>query len=241
MSEEVKFPGLYEELPFIAIYLLVSLKRDKAMFKAYSPVYDDPFIAGMEAQKTLVEELVTPRQLTGEMKLITQLVAADYTKIRNMLNRVESYINKATAPLTIAAADFGIRQVRLELEAKNDEGIVMQLRALHRNLESNKTALEPKGYTVAISTEFAALIPSLTTNSTTQNLKKDNRKELTRENIAEMNKLWKMMNEVLEDGKKIAREQKNDAMLGDYTFKYIQKKVRQDRKAKEGGTTPAVA
>ncbi len=239
MSEVVKFPGLFEELPFIALYLLVSLKRDKALFKAFSPVYDDAFIASMEAQKTLVEELITPRQLTGEMKLITQLVAADYTKIRNMLNRVESYLKKATEPLTLPVVDFGIRQTRVELVAKNDEGIVMQLRALYKNLENNKAALEPKGYTPAISTEFAALITSLTTNSTSQNLKKDDRRVLVSENIVEMNKLWKMMNDVMEDGKKMGREQKNDAMIGDYTFKYVQKKVRQDRKNKEGGTPPA--
>jgi hypothetical protein len=53
---------------------------------------------------------------------------------------------------------------------------------------------------------------------------------LTRENIEEMNKLWKIMSEVMNDGKKIAKEKKDAAMAKDYTFTDLQKKVRQDRK-----------
>jgi hypothetical protein len=236
MKNGAKFQGLHEELTFIALYLLVSLKRDKALFKKFSPVYDDKYIADMEAQKTLVEELTVPQQLTGEMKRITQLVASDYTNVRNMLNRLESYLDKVTEPLTMPVADFGIRPARVELHAKNDEGIVRLLRVLQKNFENNKAALAPKGYTEEISTELKALITSLTTNSTSQNLKKDDRKELTRENIEEMNKLWKMMSDVMDDGKKIAREQKNAPMVKDYTFKDLQKKVRLDRKQGGSGT-----
>ena len=230
MKDGVKFQGQYEDLPFIAIYLLVSLKRDKTKFKEFSPVYDDAYIAAMEAQKNIVEELSAPKQLTGEMKRITQLVATDLTKVRNMLNRLESYLDKVTEPLSIAVTDFGIRQTRTELNAKNDEGIVRQLRVLYKNMESNKAALAPKGYTEAISAELKALITSLTTNSTAQNIKKDDRKVLTRENIEEMNKLWKIMSEVMDDGKRIAKEKKDAAMAKDYTFTDLQKKVRQDRK-----------
>ena len=240
MKDGVKFQGLYEELTFIALYLLVSLKRDIALFKEFSPVYNDKYIADMEAQKNLVEELTAPQQLTGEMKSITRMVASDYTRVRNMVNRLESYLDKVTEPLTIAVADFGIRQARVELKAKNDEGIVHQLRVVQKNFENNKAAIEPKGYTTEIAAELKALITSLTTNSTAQNLKKDDRKVLTRENIEEMNKLWKMMSEVMDDGKKIAREQENAAMAKDYTFRYIQKKVRQDRQ-QGGGGTQAVA
>lgn len=53
---------------------------------------------------------------------------------------------------------------------------------------------------------------------------------LSRENIEEMNKLWKIMSEVMDDGKKIAKEQKNTAMAKDYTISDLQKKVRMDRK-----------
>lgn len=244
MKDEVKFPGLFEELPFNAFYILILLKRDKELFIEYSSVYGDLFITDMETQKDLVDELVPTRQLTSERKLLTRIVASDYTKTRNLANRAESYLDKvdtALTPLTMSVADFGIRQLRDELEAKNDEGIVRELRALHMNLENNKIALEPKGYTAAISTQFKNLIATLTTDSTAQNLKLDDRKVLTRENIQEMNKLWKMMSDVMEDGKKIGKELKNDAMVKDYTFSNIQKKVRLERKAAEEGGTPAGA
>lgn len=235
MEEKVQFHGAFEDLPFIAYYLWVSLNRDKEMFKAYSPLYDDAYITELEARKKSVETLVPSRQVTGEIKLITQAVAADYTKVRNIVNRIESYVKKATAPLTISADSFGIQQVRSELNSKNDEGIVKELRALHQNAENNKAALEGAGYTEAISKELDNIIKSLTTNSTAQNLKTDDRKALTRDNIIEMNKLWKIMAEVMEDGKKIAREKENTAMAKDYTFSNLQKKVRQDRKEKEDG------
>lgn len=238
MRNEVKFQCLYEELPFVALYLLVPLKRDKALFKAFSPLYTDEYIDALEAQKKLVEELVPSRQVTGEIKIITQQVASDYTRVRNMLNRLESYLKKAAAPLSMPASDFGIRQTRVELEAKNDEGIVKQLRVVQNNMDNNSAALEPVGYTKTISNELKALIISLTNNSTAQNIKIDDRRALTRENINEMNKLWKMMSDVLEDGKKIAKEKKNAAMVKDYTFKEIQKKVRQDRNT-TGGTNEA--
>jgi hypothetical protein len=233
MRNGAEFPGLYEELPFIAIYLLVSLKRDKALFTEFSTIYDDDYIADMEAQNDTVKNLISPLKLTGEMKVITKLVADDYTKIRGVVNRAESYLKKAKTGLTMAADDFGVSQVRDELEAKNDEGIVKNLRMLFNNLEDNKAVLVPKGYTPAVSTKFAALIESLGTDSVAQNLKKDSRITLTRENIETMNVLWRKMDEVMEDGKKIAKEKKNDAMLLDYSFKYIQKKVRLDRKKKE--------
>jgi hypothetical protein len=233
MEERVMFNCRMEELTFIAVFLLISMKRDKTLFKSYSPVYDDKYIAGFETQKDDVEALVNPSQLTGEMKAITTLVAADYTKVRNMLNRVEDYLKLTEAPLTMGIADFGIRKVREQLESKNDEGIVRELRNLFQNLENNKTALEPVGYTTAISAEFKALIPGLTADSVSQTSKKDSRIALTQENIKTMNKLWKTMDKVMESGKKIGKEQKNSSMIDDYTYAHVLKKVRLQRQDQE--------
>lgn len=220
------FPCRYEELSFIAAFLLITLIRDKALFLAYSPTYNDEFIEDFESLKTLVENLINPRKLTGERKVLTKLVAKDYANIRKYLNRLEDYLKMADLPLTLAVNDFGIRLVRHELEAKNDEGIVKELKTLFKNAEDNKLALEPKGYTVAVSAAISNLITSLTTDSVAQTVKLDSRIALTHDNKKAMNDLWLIMDQVMESGKKIAKEEGNDLMLKDYTYAALEKKVR---------------
>lgn len=237
MEEKVQFQGRIEEVIFAAVYLLVSLKRDKDLFKAYSPVYDDAFIAGFEAQSEQVDNLVSPKKLTGEMKVITRLVASDYKKIRNMVNRIDDYLKLSDGQLTMGSVDFGIKEVRRQLNSKNDEGIVKELKMLYKNTENNKLALEPKGYTDAVSNDFKTLIGSLGSNSQAQTLKKDSRIALTKENIKELNKLWTIMTQVMDSGKNIAKEQENDSMLKDYTYLNLKKKLRLERNTTEAPAT----
>lgn len=229
MLEKLLFRGRQEEIPFFSSYLLISLKRDKVPFKTYSKKFDDVYIEKFEAQKTIVDKLINPFHLTAERKVITGLVQEDYSKIRNMVNKIEDYVKLTETPLTISAADFGIKGVRKELLSKNDEGIVSELKIVFKNTEDNKLALESAGYSTEISAEFSELIDSLKNDSIDQNLKLDSRIALTQENIKEINKLWRIMDQVLESGKKIAREAKNDLMHKDYTFTHVIKKVRQVR------------
>jgi hypothetical protein len=229
---EVKsiIPCRIEEISFAAVFLLISLRRDALLFKNYSPLYDDKYIDDFEAQKTVVENLISPKQLTGEMKKITKLVAADYKRIRNIVNRIEDYLGMSKNPLSLDISDFGQAAVRKELEAKNDEGIVKEIITLFKNTEDNKAALAPVGYTPAFSAKISKIISDLTTDSVAQTSKKDDRIVLTHENMLELNKLWKIMSKVLESGKNIANEEENGSMLKDYTFAYIEKKVRLEHK-----------
>jgi hypothetical protein len=238
MKEKALFTCRIEELPFVVVFLLISLKRDKALFKAYAPTYDDAFIASIEAQATAVKARTSPKSLTGEMKSLTKLVAADYKSVRDMINHIETILESVTVKLTMGVEDFGVRAVREELYAKNDEGIVLQLRTLFKNVENNSVELEKEGYTPALSEEFEKLIDTLGEDSTTQTTKKDDRKYLTQGNIKEGNKLWALISKVMKTGKKIAKQMENDSMHDDYTFNNILKKVRLEHNTKDSGDSP---
>jgi hypothetical protein len=233
MEESPLFNCRIEEVPFIVAFLLISLERDKALFKAHSPVYTDDYIENFRNQLAVVEGLVAPIVLTGERKVITKLVNEDYQKVRHMVNRVADYLKLADGSLTLAAEDFGMKGVRAQLDVKNDEGIVKALRILYKNFEDNKTELAKAGYTSAVSAEFENLIADLSGHSKAQTTKKDDRIALTKQNIAETNKLWKTMVTVMGTGKTLAKEMGNDSMQQDYTIASLVKKVRLERKKEE--------
>jgi hypothetical protein len=244
--EEVErlFKCRIEELPFLGKLLLISFIRDKDGFITISPDYADPFTEKFQNQVKLVDELVNPKKLTGEMKVLTQKLSAHFKHTRNLVNRLEIYINKAVSdklPLTLTPSDFGIKLVRQEVNLKNDEGVVRNLQSLKNNLSENLTSLVAKGYTVAVQTELTTLIKELGEDSIAQTTKKKQREKLVNDNMSELNNLWSMMNDILKTGKAYAKE-KDSVKIKDYTYDHILKDVKMKRKEeakKEKTETPA--
>jgi hypothetical protein len=232
---EPLFKCRIEELPFLGKLLLISFIRDKDGFITISPDYADPFTENFQNQVKLVEELVNPKKLTSEMKVLTQKLAVHFTHSRNLVNRLEIYINKAVSdnlPLTMASSDFGIKLVRQEVNLKNDEGVIKNLKDLKKNLSDNLTSLVAKGYTVAVQTELTTLIKDLGDDSIAQTTKKKEREKLVNDNISELNNLWSMMNDVMKAGKTYAKE-KDPVKIKDYTYDHIIKDVQLKRKEEE--------
>jgi hypothetical protein len=231
METKAIFACRIEELPFLGTLLLNSFTRDEDDFIELSPTYDTPFTTTFTAKVALVEEVVNPEKLTGEMKKLTQKLGTHFANGRNLLNRVEIYIGKAAeekAPLTMAPKDFGIKAVRDEITLKNDEGAVRKLRILESNLKDNLIVLAPKGYSVAVQTELANLIKDLSADSIAQTKKKKDREKLVEENIGEFNTLWKMMTDIMKSGKAIYQK-KDKTKVSDYTYDHIIKDVQLKR------------
>jgi len=232
--EEPLFKCRIEELTFIGVFILVSFNRDKADFIKLSPDYNDPFAENCEQTITQVEELVAPKKLTGEMKKITQQLADGFTHCRNLMNKVERYVDKASqaGPLTMAPGDFGIKAVREAVGLKNDEGVVKNLRALQQNLTANLDALIPKGYTNEVQAELKTLIRDLNDTSVAQTLKKNERAELVKNNMGELNSLWLIIDDLMKSGKAIYKE-KDKSKVKDYTYAELIKNVQLKRKQEE--------
>ena len=240
--EDKQFKCRIEELPFLGVFLLTSFNRDKDDFIAFSTDYKEPFATTAKAKITLVEELINPKKLTGEMKKLTQKLRDGFTHCRNFVNKVERYLDKADTDkvvLTMAPADFGIKAIRDAVNLKNDEGAVLLLRTLQQNLADNLAVLATKGYTADVQTELKNLIKDLGDNSVAQTLKKKEREALVKNNMGQLNTLWLIMDNLMKDGKAIYKE-KDKSKLKDYTYTDLIKDVQLKRKSqKEGDSTTA--
>jgi hypothetical protein len=235
-----EFKCKIEELPFLGAITHEYFIRDKQDFIRFSPVYNDPFAANLLAQNKRVDELVSARKITAEMKRMTQKLAADFTRARNALNKIERYVTMAEVdglPLKIAAVDFGISEARVNLAKKNDEGVVLNLNVIRKNIQDNMSILEDKGYNADIQNELDTLIKDITSDSLAQTMKKKERQELVRNNIGELNKLWKIIDDILKTGKSIYKG-KDDQKVRDYTYTELIRNV-QIRRQKEDPKAPA--
>lgn len=235
-----QFKCKIEELPFLGAITHEYFIRDKQDFILFSPVYNDPFAATLLGQNKVVDDLVSSRKVTAEMKKMTQKLAADFTRARNVLNKVERYVTMSEAdglPLKIAAVDFGISEARMNLARKNDEGVVLNLNVIRKNIQENLAALEDKGYNADLQKELDSLIKDITGDSLAQTMKKKERQELVRKNIGELNKLWKMIDDILKTGKSIYKG-KDDQKVRDYTYTDLIRNV-QIRRQKEDPDAPA--
>lgn len=233
--EEPLFKCRIEELTFLGVFILVSFNRDKADFIELSPDYNDPFADNCQQTITLVEDLVAPKKITGEMKKITQQMADHFTHCRNLMNKVERFVDKASRAglaLTMAPGDFGIKDVREAVGIKNDEGVVKYLRTLLQNLTDNRATLVPKGYTEEVQTELKTLIRDLSNTSVAQTLKKNERAELVKNNMDKLNTLWLIIEDLMKSGKAIYKE-KDKSKLKDYTYADLIKNVQLKRKQDE--------
>jgi len=232
-----------EELPFLARFILDSFNRDEDDFIAFSPKYKNPFAANALAQIALVEELINPKKLTGEMKQLTRKLGEGFTHCRNLLNKLERYLDMAASDkleLTMAPADFGIKALRNEVNLKNDEGVVLKLRSLQQNLGDNVTVLVTTGYTLEVQTELANLIEDMSENSVAQTRKKKEREKLVKDNMGQLNKLWALAVDLMKSGKAIYKE-KDKGKIKDYTYTELIKDVQVKRKAQEEGGSTAAA
>jgi hypothetical protein len=233
--EEPLFKCKIEELTFLAFFILVSFKRDKDDFIQFSPDYNDPFADNCQETINIVEELVAPQKLTGEMKMHTKQLTVHFTHCRNLMNKIERYLDKALQDkltLTMAPGDFGIKPVRDAVNSKNDEGVVKLLRVLQQNLTANQAALETKGYTAAVQAELKTLIKELSETSIGQTLKKNERAELVKNNMGQLNKLWFIIDDLMKTGKAIYKE-KDKSKLKDYTYSELIKNVQMKRKQED--------
>lgn len=186
-------------------------------------------------QIDVVEDLVAPKKLTGEMKKTTARIRVHFANARNLLNRLEIYINKAkkeNLPITIAPADFGIKAIRDQIQLRNDEGVVKGLRDLQKCLNENLAVLTLKGYSTTVQAELDTLFKNLSDDSIAQTKQKKDREKLVQDNMAELNDLWDIIGDVLKSGKTIFQE-KGKLKVKDYTFSSVIKDVHLKRKQEE--------
>lgn len=230
-----KFQGRHEELPAVAQFLIASFNRDLALFTDYSGDFNAAYATNFAAQITSVTEVVYPKTLTKEGKLVTARIADNIERLKTLNTLTESYVKRAGDALTIAPADFGCRDLRKKLNKGDVEGVITSLRTLLKNIEANKDTLTAKGFKKATQTEMAALADTLTTDNTLQNTNLQARNQLVNDNIDLFDALYATMRDVSEVGKVIHNTLSGKPeRVGDFTMAVLLRRVRAERK-KRGG------
>ena len=125
---------------------------------------------------TSASEIIEPKKLMEEKKIITQRIKGYYKAGLNTANRFEEFVTGARedgSELTVS--DFGFKELRKQIKNKNDEGIVRAFKSVISNMDDNKAMLEAKGYADEVKAAAIKLVGDLETDSMAQTQKEKSR------------------------------------------------------------------
>jgi len=216
-----------EEVPTIGQFTIDAYTRDAAVFAAYKSVkYTAGFLTALQAKAVLVNNIINPVVLTGELKVITLRLTNNVLSLRGTMNLLEGYVADAVG-LTVAPRDFGISGVRKKVNSGDVEGLNGALATLLTNITNNITALTDQGYTVAAKNDLATLKLNIFNDNAAQNVKENARAALVVANIGVINDFLKDIRAIWADGKRLFKIT-DKVKLKDYTLAQQIKRIRND-------------
>ena len=226
---KLKITCRIEEVPIIGRFLLNSMTTDLADFTALSPLYNPTFLSNTTGKLQTVEALINPRQLTAELKVITLRMLTGRETLRDRINRLEIYINKATG-LTIGKKDFGISSVRTKNNRGDVEGLIAALSYLLTNVAvpANMAALTLVGYGGIQHAAIDTIKNALGIDNTAQNAKVNERNNKVVANYGLINELWVILTDITKSGKAIYNNTAPDKAKN-YTIAELKRRIRQEQ------------
>jgi hypothetical protein len=216
-----------DEVTTVGQFVIDAYTRDFDFFKAYKPSkYVEEFLTNLTAKKVVVDRIVNPVVLTGELKVITQRLLQEMLSLREPMNLLEGYVADAS-PLTVAPKDFGISPVRKKVNSGDAEGLNGTLNTLVANTGNNLPALKAVGYSDAAFAALKDVQKSIFDDNAAQNAKEVARAALVVNNIGVINDFLKDIKAIWDDGKRLFKL--NDKVkVKDYTNADIIRRIRQD-------------
>ncbi len=224
-----------EELPVIFRLSLISLKRDLADFKAYSPKFGESYLAGYESEIASVEELLSPASETAEMKKITDRLHSGMDVLLNDVKHLEGYLKMAGSSIHLSNTDFGLSGLRKGINHTDPEKVLDCLKDVNKNVAKYKSELAEQGFTDLFQAKLLEVYTSLNTDRQLQYQILTNRKALVQSNVGILNKLYDRLTEILRTGK-ILYQGKDAVKLQEYTFTELVKRVGRGSKSTAGAT-----
>ncbi len=224
-----------EELPVICRYSVINLKRDLTDFTTYSPKFNGQYVTDYEAKISTVEELVSPKSETSEMKKITERIFANMNLLLNDVNHLGGYLEMANGTINLSAADFGLSDLRKGINVRDPEKVIDRLKNVNQNVVKYKAPLAEQGLTDALQEKMSTAYTMLKADRELQYSIHSNRKELVQNNIGTLNDLYSQLNEILMVGK-ILYQRTNPVKGKEYVFSELKKSVRRTTKNNGGST-----
>ena len=223
---KLRFRARLNELSPLTLFVTNSFVKNQTEFEAFSPKYDETYAATIEAKRKLVDKLINPIQLTGELKVITRSIYSDQTTVSKIIGLLQGYAKRATG-LSIDAKDFGFGAVRKSNNSGDIEGLVKNMRIVGLNAKKNLVVLTAVGYSAAKLTAYDLLTNGLETNNAAQNSKEEERRNLVSDNHLLLNELWEMVSDIADAGKRIYNT-KADVNRESYVISTVLGKMRND-------------
>ena len=201
---KLKIRTRIEEIPSIGAFIINSMTGDVVDFIAYSTIYDDPYLTNLELERKSIEALINPKQLNGELKIITGNVYSNQELLTSNLNYLEGYVKRATG-LTIGLKDLGFQAVREYNQSGDIEGLVSKIDIVTKNAGSttNMAALTLVGFSVAKLKVLTDLRAALKKGNDDQNSKINERIITVANSHAAINAFWVKLLDVCDAGKRI--------------------------------------
>ena len=201
--------GRLDEMSPLAKFVLNSYNKNQLDFLDFSPKYTVLHGDSIELERKVIDALINPVQLTGELKMITQRIYSNQIAVAASMDFLEGYAKRATG-LTIASKDFGFGKVRTANNSGDIEAVVKNIRTVATNAANNMAALVAQGYSAAKQTALKGLADTLENDNAGQNSKIDDRHKLVSENHIAINNFWDSINDLCEVGKILYKAKTNE-------------------------------
>jgi hypothetical protein len=203
----------------------ISLRRDLADFTTYSQKLGEAYLAIYESKIATVEDLVSPKSETAEMKKITDRIHSEMNALLDHAKHLGGYLEMAGSSIGHSATDFGLTELRKGINKGDPEKVLGELNDLNKKVATYKEALAEQGFTDELQAKLINVCASLSADRQTQYQMLFNRKALVQRNLGTLNDLYSQLTEVLQIGK-ILYHGKDAVKQQEYTFNEIKKRVR---------------
>lgn len=223
---KLKIKCRIEEVPTLGAFLINSM-TPLTDFTSFSPDYNAGFITTANAELASLEALINPKQITSELKIITQRIYSNQILLLGKIDLLEGYINRATG-LTIDKKDFGISVVRTKNNKGDIEGLVTAITFLLTNVANNLAPIQAKGYTPAQNTAITQIKTDLKADNIAQNAKINERNNKVIANYTQINRFWDKLTDIADAGKRIYKSTAPNR-LDDFTITKLKKRINQER------------
>lgn len=217
------------ELTMICSFVAGSLESSKTEFSAYSPKFNDAYLARFVADTEKAMEVNLPQTEIQLRKVCTATLYGTLDSLKDPINRLKGYLKLAYPELKISAADFGLRHLRKCVSSRDTEGAIQDLHLVIENIENYKASLILQGLSEALITLFISAHASLIADKRTQSRMLSNRRILTQSNLLLFNTLYRQLTEILLVGK-ILYKITDPATASQYTFTDLKKRVHRSSK-----------
>jgi hypothetical protein len=214
-----------EELTVIGRYVLISFRRDINDFYTFSPVFNQEYGNNFNLKIEQVEELVSPKLETNDLKKITQRLYQTMDNLTDPILKTRSYLNLAKDTIGTSAKDFGLSLLSRKINSKDAEGVHQNLLLVNSYIQKYGDQLKAVGFSDAIAEQFKSAVISVREDNEKQFSITSKRKEIVQNNLKLLNELYTQLMEILNTGKALYKHT-NPLKAKEYTFSSLLKSVR---------------